>query len=83
MITLVPNTGHRNSETIPGTVAEHSGIATVPGLWVRHKLGSRPLGQIMADARAGKLPGAFLSADGAVVVEDPTAVVAAMKTRGA
>lgn len=83
MLTLFPPVEHGHSATIRGTVGDLSAPDTVPGLWVRHKADSRPLGQIMAEARNNKSPGAHLSADGAVIVDDAAAVVAFMKTQGA
>lgn len=83
MLTLFPPVEHEHSATIRGTVGDLSAPDTVPGLWVRHRADSRPLGQIMAEARNNKLPGARLSADGVVVVDDAVAVVAAMKNQGA
>lgn len=82
MLTLFPPVEHEHLATIPGTVGDFSPPDTVPGLWVRHKADSRPLGQIMAEARNNKLPGAHLSPDGVVIVDDAAVVVTAMKIRG-
>lgn len=72
MLTSFPNTGQTNT-----------GRKTVPGLWNRNRADCRPLGQIMAEARTGNLAGTRLLADGSVLVDDFSAVVAAMKRRGA
>lgn len=55
---------------------------TVPGLWNRNRADCRPLGQIMSEARSGKLAGTRRLPDGSVLVDDVGAALAAMKRKG-
>jgi hypothetical protein len=53
---------------------------TLMGLWARHKRDCRPIGAIVADARAGKLPGIEPLASGfGYGVINVTAALVAMK----
>lgn len=72
MLTSFPNMGLTNA------IRE-----TVPGLWNRNRAECRPLGQIMAKARKGKLAGTRLLPNGSVLVDDVGVALAAMKRKGA
>ncbi len=48
-------------------------------LWLRHRGECRPVGQIVADARAGRLPGVHLKGR-SFLINDETAALAAMST---
>jgi len=53
---------------------------TLMGLWSRHKHECRPVGQIVTDARAGKLAGIQQAPSGfGFVVINETAALAAMR----
>jgi len=53
---------------------------TLMGFWSRHKADCRPVGSIVADARAGKLPGVSPLPSGfGFAVIDEAAALAAMK----
>lgn len=68
MLTSFPNMGLTNA------IRE-----TVP----RNRAECRPLGQIMAKARNGKLAGTRLLPNGSVLVDDVGVALAAMKRKGA
>lgn len=52
---------------------------TLMGLWSRHKHECRPVGQIVAEARAGKLPGVKEAASGfGFIVTNERSALAAM-----
>lgn len=54
------------------------------GLWLRHRDDCRPVGDIMADARAGRLPGVTPTPRGfGFIVTDVPAALAAMKKEAA
>lgn len=53
---------------------------TLMALWIRHKAETRPIGEIVTDARAGRLPGVAPLASGfGFKVVDEAAALAAMK----
>lgn len=58
-----------------------TGEITLMGLWARHKRQCRPVGEIVADARAGKLPGVrpLPSGFGHEVTDEPAALAAMRK----
>lgn len=56
-------------------------VPTLMGLWLAHRAECRPIGAIVSEARAGRLPGVrIVSAPRAELVEvtDETAALAAM-----
>jgi hypothetical protein len=53
---------------------------TLMSLWLRNREGTRPIGEIVTDARAGKLPGVEpLKSGFGFAVIDEAAALAAMK----
>jgi hypothetical protein len=52
---------------------------TLMQLWRLHKLECRPIGSIVADARAGTLPGVELAPSGGLSVNNQSAALAAMR----
>ncbi len=54
---------------------------TLMGLWVRHKRECRPVGQVVAEARAGELPGIepLESGFGFRVIDEAVALAAMRK----
>lgn len=57
---------------------------TLMGLWSRHKRDCRPVGDIVADARAGRLPGVReIEAGHGFRVTNETAALAAMQKQPA
>lgn len=62
------------------TPQEAASLPTLMALWSRHKRDCRPVGQIVVDARAGRLPG-VVEPQGCIGfrVVDEAAAMAAMK----
>ncbi len=58
-----------------------TGEITLMGLWSKHKRSCRPVGEIVVDARAGRLPGveALKSGFGHRVINEPAALAAMEK----
>jgi hypothetical protein len=64
------------------TPLQISNLPTLTALWSRHKTECRPIGDIVADARAGKLPGVveLESGHGFRVIDEVAALAAMRKT---